>query len=47
MQDTKGWLETLEKRKWTDAFVSGAAFEAQIKKYIAETDTVLKELGLA
>jgi putative tricarboxylic transport membrane protein len=47
MHDTKGWLETLEKRKWTDAFVSGAAFEAQIKKYIAETDTVLKELGLA
>jgi len=44
---TKGWAETLEKRKWTDAFVAGAAFEAQIKKNIAETETVLKELGLA
>jgi putative tricarboxylic transport membrane protein len=47
MHDTKGWAETLEKRKWTDAFLAGAAFEAQIKKNIAETETVLKELGLA
>jgi putative tricarboxylic transport membrane protein len=47
MHDTKSWAETLEKRKWTDAFVAGAAFEAQIKKNIAETETVLKELGLA
>ena len=44
---TKGWIETLEKRKWTDAFLAGAAFEAQIKKNIAETETILKELGLA
>lgn len=47
MHDTKGWAETLEKRKWTDAFVAGAAFEAQIKKNIVETEAVLKELGLA
>jgi len=47
MHDTKAWAETLEKRKWTDAFLAGAAFEAQIKKNIAETETVLKELGLA
>ncbi|MBU3582830.1 tripartite tricarboxylate transporter substrate binding protein [Polynucleobacter sp. 15G-AUS-farblos] len=47
MHDTKSWAETLEKRKWTDAFLAGAAFEAQIKKNIAETETVLKELGLA
>lgn len=47
MHDTKGWAETLEKRKWTDAFVAGAAFEAQIKKNITETEAVLKELGLA
>ena len=44
---TKEWRETLEKRKWTDAFLAGAAFEAQIKKNIAETETILKELGLA
>jgi len=47
IHETKGWAETLEKRKWTDAFVAGAAFEAQIKKNIAETEAVLKELGLA
>ncbi len=47
LHDTKGWAETLEKRKWNDAFLAGAAFDAQLKKYIAETDTVLKELGLA
>jgi len=47
MHDTKGWAETLEKRKWSDAFLAGAAFDAQLKKYIAETETVLKELGLA
>jgi putative tricarboxylic transport membrane protein len=47
MHDTKGWIETLEKRKWTDAFLAGPAFDAQLKKYIAETETVLKELGLA
>lgn len=47
MHDTKSWAETLEKRKWTDAFLAGAAFEAQIKKNIAETETILKELGLA
>lgn len=44
---TKGWGETLEKRKWIDAFASGAAFDTQLKKYISETETVLKELGLA
>lgn len=43
---TKGWAETLEKRKWIDAFASGTAFDAQLKKYISETETVLKELGL-
>lgn len=43
----KSWTETLEKRKWSDAFMAGAAFDAQLKKNIAETEVVLKELGLA
>ena len=47
MHDTKGWVETLEKKKWTDAFLAGISFDAQLKKYIAETETVLKEIGLA
>jgi putative tricarboxylic transport membrane protein len=44
---TKAWSETLEKRKWSDAFVAGAAFDVQLKKYNTETEAVLKELGLA
>ena len=47
MHNTKGWAEALEKRKWTDAFLAGAAFDAQLKKYITETEAVLKEIGLA
>ena len=47
MHDAKAWAETLEKRKWTDAFLAGTSFDAQLKKYIAETEAVLKEIGLA
>jgi putative tricarboxylic transport membrane protein len=47
MHNTKGWSETLDKRKWTDAFLAGAAFDAQLKIYITETEAVLKEIGLA
>jgi len=47
LHDTKGWADTLEKRKWTDAFLAGTSFDAQLKKYIAETEAVLKEIGLA
>jgi putative tricarboxylic transport membrane protein len=41
-----GWKETLEKRKWTDVFLVGAAFEQEIAKSIREADEVLKDLGL-
>jgi putative tricarboxylic transport membrane protein len=47
MHNTKGWSETLDKRKWTDAFLAGTAFDTQLKKYITETEIVLKEIGLA
>ena len=47
MHETKGWAEILEKRKWTDAFLAGTAFDTQLKKYITETEIVLKEIGLA
>jgi putative tricarboxylic transport membrane protein len=42
-----GWKETLEKRKWTDVFLVGPAFEQEIAKSIAEAEEVLKDLGLA
>lgn len=47
MHASKVWKETLEKRKWTDVFTAGAAFDAQIKESISDTEGVLKELGLA
>ena len=47
MHASKGWKETLEKRKWTDVFAAGDAFDAQIKQSISDTESVLKELGLA
>ncbi len=47
IHDSKGWKETLTKRKWTDVFTAGAAFDEQIKQSIADTEAVLKDLGLA
>ncbi len=47
MHASKGWKETLSKRKWSDVFTAGAAFDEQIKQSIADTESVLKELGLA
>jgi putative tricarboxylic transport membrane protein len=47
IHDSKGWKETLAKRKWTDVFTAGAAFDEQIKQSIADTQAVLKDLGLA
>lgn len=44
---SKGWKETLSKRKWTDVFTAGAAFDEQIKQSIIDTEAVLKDLGLA
>jgi putative tricarboxylic transport membrane protein len=42
-----GWKETLEKRKWTDVFLAGEGFAKEIAKSIADTEGVLKDLGLA
>ena len=47
IHDSKGWKETLSKRKWTDVFTAGAAFDEQIKQSIIDTEAVLKDLGLA
>lgn len=47
IHDSKGWKEVLEKRKWSDVFTAGAAFDEQIKQNILDTDALLKDLGLA
>ncbi len=40
------WKETLKTRKWTDVFLAGNDFQKSITKDIADTEGVLKELGL-
>lgn len=42
-----GWKDTLEKRKWTDVFLTGSAFEQEIVHSIREAEEVLKDIGLA
>jgi len=41
------WKKTLDTRKWTDVFLSERPFEREIAKSIADTEAVLKDLGLA
>lgn len=41
------WREMLTTRGWDDAFMAGDAFAAFLQKDIAETEVVLKDLGLA
>ena len=47
MHASAGWKDALEKRKWTDVFLAGEGFAKEIAKSIAETEAVLKDLGLA
>jgi putative tricarboxylic transport membrane protein len=47
MNGSAEWKKTLETRKWTDVFMSERPFERQIAKDIADTEAVLKDLGLA
>jgi len=44
---TPAWRETLDKREWTDVFLAGPAFQAELERDIAETEAVMKSLGLA
>lgn len=47
LQASPAWTETLRKRGWDDAFLVGEAFEQFIARDQAETEAVLKDLGLA
>jgi putative tricarboxylic transport membrane protein len=44
---TPAWRETLDKREWTDVFLAGPAFQTELERDIAETEAVMKSLGLA
>ena len=47
MHATPGWKEILSKRRWADAFQSGAAFEKYVAQDVADQTGVMKDLGLA
>ena len=40
------WQETLKTKNWQDTYLAGAAFEEQLAKDIAATETILKDIGL-
>lgn len=44
---TPAWKETLDKREWNDVFLAGQAFQTELEEDIAETEAVMKNLGLA
>lgn len=46
LHGTDGWKEALVKNGWTDAFVTGAAFEQFLKDQDNRVSTTLTELGL-
>ncbi len=41
------WKEMLQTRGWDDAFLAGQDFDRFLQRDIADTETVLRELGLA
>lgn len=47
MAKSKAWTDLLAQKGWADTYLSGPAFEAQLAKDIASTQTILKDIGLA
>jgi putative tricarboxylic transport membrane protein len=46
MVKSAAWQETLKTKGWADTYLAGDAFREQLKKDIASTETILKEIGL-
>lgn len=40
------WQKQLADKGWADSYLSGAAFDEQLKKDIAQTGSILKDIGL-
>ena len=47
MHALPAWKETLNTRGWTDSFLSGPELDAFLERDRAQTEAVLKEVGLA
>ena len=46
MVKSEQWQKQLSDKGWADTYLSGAAFDEQLKKDIAATEAVLKDIGL-
>lgn len=47
MVKSKAWTDMLAQKGWANTYLSGEAFDAQLAKDIAATQTILKDIGLA
>jgi len=47
MANSDAWKKTLKNKNWANTFLAGDAFDAYLKKEIAQTEEVLKDIGLA
>lgn len=47
MAKSRTWTEALKTKGWTDTYLAGDAFAAQLKTDIAKAHTILTEIGLA
>jgi len=43
---SKTWQDNLKTKGWIDTYLAGPAFEAQLAKDIAATESILKDIGL-
>jgi putative tricarboxylic transport membrane protein len=43
---SKTWQDNLKTKGWMDTYLSGPAFDEQLAKDIAATETILKDIGL-
>lgn len=46
MATSESWQTALAERGWTDRFLGGEAFEAQLEEDIAATSAILEDIGL-
>jgi putative tricarboxylic transport membrane protein len=47
MANSDAWKKALKNKNWANTFLAGDAFDAYLKKEIAQTEEVLKDIGLA
>lgn len=47
LNTSEPWKKTLVERKWTNVFLTGDAFQKALNEDIKNTESVLKDLGLA